>query len=99
MKSNILNAIRYFLYAQYQYSEASMIGKASFEEYIKILGHKNILVSEDTYSKRIQYEDICTFYVFKFSQAGEFQLVEREIWYEYKWPMFKKTILMLHERK
>jgi hypothetical protein len=94
MKSDIFNAIRYVLYGQYQYSEASLIGQASFDTYMKILGHRNVVVSEDRYSKRIQFEDDYTFYVFKFSIDGEFKLIEREIWYEYKWPKLTKTVLL-----
>jgi hypothetical protein len=99
MKSDIFNAIKYFFYYQYKYSDASMIGQASFDKYIKILGHSRVIVSEDSNSKRIQFEDLYTLYVFKFSIDGEFQQIEREIWYEYKWPKFKKTILMSYDRE
>jgi hypothetical protein len=94
MKFDFINVINYIATQNYSYSQASLIGLASYEEYLHILGPKNVVVSEDSYFKRIQWEDFCTLYVFRFSHSGEFQLVEREIWYEYQWPSFKKTVLI-----
>lgn len=99
MASQILNALRYFLYNKFRFAEASMIGPAPFEEYIKILGHKNVVVSQDSNFKRIQWEDVCTLYVFRFSHTGEFDLVEREIWYDYEWPGLTKSVVMEIKRQ
>ncbi len=94
MASQILNALRYFLYNKFRFAEASMIGPASLDDYVRILGSGNIKVSEDANFKRIQWEDVCTLYVFRFSSAGEFNLVEREIWYEYEWPSLEKKVVL-----
>ncbi|MEY2922580.1 MAG: hypothetical protein RL108_1206 [Bacteroidota bacterium] len=94
MKFDFINTIRYFVLRDYSYSKASLIGPVSFEEHLHILGPENVIVSEGSHFKRIQWEDFCTLYVFRFSHSGEFQLVEREIWYEYQWPSFKKTVLI-----
>lgn len=94
MKFDFINVIKYIASQNYSYSRASSIGPVSFEEHLHILGPENVVVSEDAYFKRIQWEDFCTLYVFRFSHSGEFQLMEREIWYEYPWPSFKKTVLI-----
>ena len=94
MESQILNALRYFLYNKFRFAKASMIGPVKFEEYVRILGAENVKVSEDAIFKRIQWEDVCTLYVFRFSCTGEFNLVEREIWYEYEWPNLKKKVVL-----
>lgn len=94
MNLNLFNAIRYFFYYKNRFSIASNIGPVSFDEYIRILGRENLLVTEDLVCKRIKWEDVCTLYVFRFSLNGEFQFVEREIWYEYKWLGLRKTIMM-----
>jgi hypothetical protein len=94
MKFEFLNALLYFFYHKHRWSKASNLGPVSFEEHLKILGNKDIRITEDSVSKRIQWEDLSTMYVFKFSLSGEFQLIEREIWYEYKWPSLTKTVLM-----
>lgn len=94
MKFDFLNALSYLFYHKHRWSKASMIGPLPFDEHVRILGQKNILVSEDPHCKRIQWENVCTLYVFRFSHTGEFQLVEREIWFEYKWPSLSKTVLM-----
>jgi hypothetical protein len=99
MKFEFLKALMYFAFHKHRFSKASLIGPASFEEYMKFLGRVNVVVSEDSHCKRIQWEDVCTLYVFRFSLKGEFQQVEREIWYEYQWPSFKKMVLMDAIRK
>lgn len=90
----LFNALRYFLYNKFRYAKASMIGPSFFDDYIRILGAENIKVSEDANFKRIQWEDVCTLYVFRFSHTGEFDLVEREIWYDYEWPGLTKSVVM-----
>lgn len=92
MKFEFINTLKYFFYYKNQWSKASKLGPFSFEKHIELLGNKNLVVSEDLNCKRIIWEDICTMYVFRFSLNGEFQIIERQIWYEYKW--FKKEVLM-----
>ncbi len=94
MKFEFLNALLYIFYYKHRWSRASNLGPVSFDEHLKILGDKDIRITEDSVSKRIQWEDLSTMYVFKFSLSGEFQLIEREIWYEYKWLSLTKTVLM-----
>jgi hypothetical protein len=99
MEFQFLNALRYLLHNKFRFAEASFIGPVSFEEHVRILGSVNVKVSEDANFKRIQWEDVCTFYVFRFKHNGEFDLVEREIWYEYKWPSLAKSVVMKINRQ
>ena len=91
---NYFKAISYLLYHKYRWSKASKIGSVSYDEYVKILGRNNIKVTEDSKSKRIQWEDVCTLYIFRFSKSGDFQIVELEIWFEYRWPWLSKSVLL-----
>ena len=89
-----INLLSYLFYHKYRWSKASKIGPVSYNEYINLLGRENIVVSEDSDSKRIEWEDISTLYVFRFSKKGEFQIVEREVWYDYKWPSLSKLVIL-----
>jgi hypothetical protein len=71
-----------------------MLGPSSFDEYVNLLGSKNLIISENAVCKRIQWECPGSFFIFKFSITGDFQLVEREIWFEYKFPSFKKVVIL-----
>jgi hypothetical protein len=95
---NLFCAIQYIFYYKYRFSKASTLGPASYDEYIKVLGAENVVCTNDTKFKRIKWEDNCTFYVFVFSLDGQFKFVEREIWYDYKFPKLTKTILLEYNR-
>lgn len=86
------------LFNNYKWSEISRLGNLSFEEHIKRLNPKQTKVFEDHQFKRIQWEDDQTLYVIRFSKEGKFLMIEREVWYEYQWPFFKKKII-IDERK
>ena len=90
----IFNALSYLLYNKFRFAKASKIGPACFDEYVRILGSENVKVSEDANFKRMHWEDVCTLYVFRFTYNGEFDLVEREIWYEYEWPTLEKIVVL-----
>lgn len=92
MKFDIVNALKYYFYEKYRYTKACMLGPVSFDEHIDFLHAKNCVVSMDSKCKRIVWEDTCTLYVIRFSLAGNFQMFDRQIWFQYKW--FTKRILM-----
>jgi hypothetical protein len=98
MKNNFINALRYFFYHKHRFSVITKIGPVGFDEYIKILGRENVKVFNYESYKRILWEDVCSLYVIRFSNEGEFLQFEREVWYEYKLPWLTKTILLEVDR-
>ena len=94
MKFQILNAFKYFCYHKNRFSKASNLGPISFDAHVKILGIENVLISEGAGFKRIQWEDVCTRYIFRFSLDGEFQIIEHQRWYEYNWPWLTKEVIL-----
>lgn len=96
-KSLLINAIQR-LFNNYKWSDISKLGQVSFEEHISKLNPSQTKVIEDDKFKRIQWEDEQTLYIVRFTKGGEFLMIEREVWYEYQLPFFKKKII-LDERK
>jgi hypothetical protein len=86
------------LFNTYKWSDICKIGEATFDEYILQLNPKQTKVTEDNKYKRIHWEDEQTLYVIRFTKQGKFLMIEREVWYEYNLPFFKKKII-LDERK
>lgn len=96
-KSLLINVIQW-LFNNYKWSDISKLGQVSFEEYISQLNPSQTKVIEDDKFKRIQWEDEQTLYIVRFTKGGKFLMIEREVWYEYQLPFFKKKII-LDERK
>lgn len=87
-------AIKYLIYYKHRWSKASMLGPSSFDEYVNLLGLNNVTILENSICKKIQWECPGSFYIFRFSPTGDFQLVEREVWIEYIFPSFKKVVIL-----
>jgi hypothetical protein len=98
MRSNFLFRTLEGLFNNYKWSDISKIGEATYDEYISRLNPKQTKVSEDSKYKRIHWEDEQTLYVIRFTKQGKFLMIEREVWYEFSLPFFKKKII-LDERK
>jgi hypothetical protein len=98
MRSNFLFRTLEGLFNNYKWSDISKIGEATYDEYISRLNPKQTKVSEDSKYKRIHWEDEQTLYVVRFTKQGKFLMIEREVWYEFNLPFFKKKII-LDERK
>jgi hypothetical protein len=94
MKFEILNSIQYFCYYKYRFSKAGNLGPISFDAYVKMLGPENVIISEGVNFKRIQWEDVCTRYIFRFSREGEFQFIELQHWFEFTWPWLTKKVIL-----
>lgn len=55
-------------------------------------------ISEDKFFKRIYWEDFHSVFVFRFDKKGKFLMVEREVWYEYEFFLFKrKTVVEINK--
>lgn len=92
MSKNII--ILYFqgIINQYKFSDVGSIGEASFDYYITKLNPNQTKIIEDEYFKRIVWEDLNSFFIIRFSKNGEFLLIEKEVWYEFRFPFFSRKV-------
>lgn len=101
--SNIMPQNRFYLafqgfFCQYKFSEAGSLGNLTFDEYVLRLNPKQITISEDENFKRICWEDFQSLFIFRFDKNGKFLIVEREVWYEYKFFLFgRKTTVDINK--
>jgi hypothetical protein len=47
-----------------------------------------------TIYEKIKWQDEFTLCIAVFNKNGEFITIEREVWYEYKFPLFKKRVIL-----
>lgn len=81
------------VFSDYGFSEFSKIGKQNYDDYIRLLNPHQTWVYQEGDLKKIQWQDLFTLYVAVFNKDGEFVCVEREVWYEYKFPFYKKKVI------
>lgn len=82
------------VFSEYTFSEFSTIGKRNYDDYIRLLNSNQTLVYQVGDLKKIEWQDLFTLYVVVFNIDGEFICVEREVWYEYKFPFYKKKAIL-----
>ncbi len=80
-------------FSTYQFSDFSKLGKLSFSDYINKLNPSQTKVSNQKEFNVIEWEDYYTYYMVVFNTNGEFISIEREVWFEYKLPWFKKCVI------
>lgn len=81
------------IFKSYAFSDLSKIGPLDYKEYVEKLNPAQTVLINDKKFKWIQWEDDQTYYLVKFSKRGRFIRIEREIWFEYTFPWFKKKII------
>lgn len=81
------------IFKSYAFSDLSKIGPLDYNEYVVKLNPAQTVLIKDKKFKWIQWEDDQTYYLVKFSKRGRFIRIEREIWFEYTFPWFKKKII------
>ena len=82
------------IYNDYSFSDFSKIRRKSFDEYVRLLNPKQTLIYQEGDLKKIEWQDDFTLYIAVFDKNGEFITIEREVWYEYKFPLFKKRVIL-----
>jgi len=82
------------LFKGYTFSEFSILRKRSYDEYINILNPNQTILYQKGDFKIIEWQDPFTLFVAVFDKHGEFVCIEREVWYEYKFPLLKKRVML-----
>ncbi len=78
MTKNILQLIIHGIFNQYKFSEVSTLGKANFDHFVSKLNPNQTTITEDENFKRIQWEDLQTYYSIRFSKNGDFYLLKKK---------------------
>lgn len=76
----------------------SKISPNNFDAYLLKLDPFKIKIIQDHQWKRIQWRDRHTLLIIRFRFDGSFDCIEKEVWYAYPFPLFKKTIIMEYFR-
>jgi hypothetical protein len=82
----------YFM--EYRFSDFAKIRIKTFDELVNSLNPNQTIIYLKGDFKIIEWHDPFTLFVVVFNRTGDFVCIEREVWYEYKFPFFKKTVIL-----
>jgi len=76
------------------FSIFSQITKGDLNQYISQLNPAQTRLFDEGECTILQWQDHYTFFQVRFDAQGKFLQIDREIWYEYPFPLFIRRVLL-----